>query len=397
MRAQTASSNQFHWPASTMTQDQDEYVDARDSSGQWYAAIVKEVYPDGGMAVHYLGWGPRFDEVIPSDKREERIAPLYSKSPDRRTWSTEDQIEVKLKEEEGDLETRWIPASISEVDTVGSRVQVRYMTSEEKEAKWKKGRTGEQHSDDDATTALKKSSSSPSSDTTKEYAVIQWFGILSDHVCPYGTHHKKQTAAVARHTSASAASYVGNTHSGTGGGTIVSGISTLSHLFTKPLQTLTSAANYSFGDRHVKGTPDVPGAVGLQNLGNTCFMNSILQCLSNTKPLTDLFFLTRYLKDLNKDNKLGHGGKLASCYAKLVHDMWCNEFSKVVPREFKTMIGEFQPQFAGYEQHDSQEFLGFLLDGLHVTAACLLCLPSHPFICRGGCGLLTYFICCCFA
>lgn len=358
-----------------MIQEQGKYVDARDATGQWYAAMLKEVYPDGGMAVHYMGWSPRFDDVIPSDQREERIAPLYSKSPDRRTWCAEGQIEVKLLEEEGEFGALWIPASIMEVDSIGSRVQIQYITSEEKQTKLKKGRTCAQRSDDDSA-ALKKSPSSSSDTTTKEYPVMKWFEVLSDHVCPYGTHFKKQHAAVDRHTSASEASSVDNNHntvSGTGGGAIVSSISTLSHLFTKPFQTLTSAANYSFGDRHVKGAPDVPGAVGLQNLGNTCFMNSILQCLSNTKPLTDLFFLDRYLEDLNKDNKLGHGGKLASSYAKLVHDMWCNEYTRLVPREFKAMIGEFQPQFAGYEQHDSQEFLGFLLDGLHVMAACCAC------------------------
>jgi len=381
MRAQTAS-----------TREQDiEYLDAQDASGKWYAAIVKELHPDGGITVHYMGWSPRFDEIIPSDKREGKIAPLYSRSHDRRTWSPEDQIEVKVVEEEGEFGAMWIPATIVEIDTLGGQVRVKYLTSKEKENKWKKGRTGERcSSSDSGDDALKKSSASDRTAAKLagdlDYMVTKWLGILSDHVCPYGTHYnKKQTvASVARLTSSSSAvahslstpivpprSVDDNpsTNPASGGNFV----SSISHLFTKPFQSLTSAANYGFSDRHVKGKPNVPGAVGLQNLGNTCFMNSILQCLSNTKPLTDLFFLKHYQKDLNTDNKLGHGGKLASTYAKLVHDMWINEYTKLVPREFKTMIGEFQPQFAGYEQHDSQEFLGFLLDGLHVR----ICIYNH--------------------
>lgn len=107
------------------------------------------------------------------------------------------------------------------------------------------------------------------------------------------------------------------------------------------------------------------GVCGLQNLGNTCFMNSSLQCLSNTYELTQYFLSNEFLKDLNKNNPLGTGGYLISGYSELIKELWMGTESYVSPWDLKKVIGKFAPQFSGYSQQDSQELLSYLLDGLH--------------------------------
>ncbi|KAI9813938.1 MAG: Ubiquitin carboxyl-terminal hydrolase 15 [Thelocarpon impressellum] len=107
------------------------------------------------------------------------------------------------------------------------------------------------------------------------------------------------------------------------------------------------------------------GTCGLSNLGNTCYMNSALQCVRSVEELTEYFRLGRYKHELNPSNPLSHNGDVAKSYANLLEMMYSPTAStSVTPRAFKNTIGRYGPSFSGYGQQDSQEFLGFLLDGL---------------------------------
>uniref|UniRef100_A0A674BJ43 Ubiquitin carboxyl-terminal hydrolase n=1 Tax=Salmo trutta TaxID=8032 RepID=A0A674BJ43_SALTR len=140
---------------------------------------------------------------------------------------------------------------------------------------------------------------------------------------------------------------------------------TISSTITNGDSSNSGSYNSYSSSYNYRESPSQPGLCGLSNLGNTCFMNSALQCLSNASPLTEYFLDDQYEAEINRENPLGMRGEIAESYADLVKQMWLSRSSYVAPRTFKTQVGRFAPQFSGYQQQDSQELLAFLMDGLH--------------------------------
>ncbi|CAK9818247.1 Ubiquitin carboxyl-terminal hydrolase 2 [Anthophora quadrimaculata] len=107
------------------------------------------------------------------------------------------------------------------------------------------------------------------------------------------------------------------------------------------------------------------GLNGLRNIGNTCFMNSVIQCLSNTRPLLEYLLNEQYLADINTTTS-SMKGALIKAFSQVIHELWEVGGDHVVnTTALKSQIQRFAPRFIGYSQQDAQEFLRYLLEGLH--------------------------------
>eukprot|EP00091_Calanus_sinicus_P019968 TRINITY_DN5225_c0_g1_i2.p1 TRINITY_DN5225_c0_g1~~TRINITY_DN5225_c0_g1_i2.p1 ORF type:complete len:322 (-),score=54.63 TRINITY_DN5225_c0_g1_i2:691-1656(-) len=93
-------------------------------------------------------------------------------------------------------------------------------------------------------------------------------------------------------------------------------------------------------------------------------MNSVIQCLSNTKLLTNYLLNDEHVRDINTTNS-SMKGSLIKAFATVIKGLWKSNGRVVDPSSLKGAVQRFAPRFSGYNQEDSQEFLRYLLEGLH--------------------------------
>lgn len=96
---------------------------------------------------------------------------------------------------------------------------------------------------------------------------------------------------------------------------------------------------------------------GLANLGNTCYMNTVLQTLLHTKSLSK-YFLT-----LNKEELISiKQNQITYSYLRLLLKYIQKNKQNILPLTFKRNFQEKVSYFYGNNQHDAQEFFTFLID-----------------------------------
>ena len=104
-------------------------------------------------------------------------------------------------------------------------------------------------------------------------------------------------------------------------------------------------------------------ANGLENVGATCYMNATLQCLAHIEHLTKYLLKPEKIKNLLSDkNKY----KLTSAYIEVLQKLWLNnDIEYYSPDNFKNIISEMNPLFAGIQANDSKDLVLFLMETIH--------------------------------
>jgi len=99
---------------------------------------------------------------------------------------------------------------------------------------------------------------------------------------------------------------------------------------------------------------------GLENIGNSCWMNCIIQALSATLPLSNYFLSKKYSNDLIPRKYF------ANNYFELLKKLWGPHGGEVNPEEFLNCFCVLVPGLSQpYQQQDAHEALVYLLDLLH--------------------------------
>lgn len=94
--------------------------------------------------------------------------------------------------------------------------------------------------------------------------------------------------------------------------------------------------------------------------------NAALQCVANTKMLSQYFNSNCHLFELNRDNPLGFKGHIAKRFGDLVREMWSPNAKAIAPIKLRWTIGRYSSNFSGFQQQDSQVSFGIGLPPLYL-------------------------------
>lgn len=104
---------------------------------------------------------------------------------------------------------------------------------------------------------------------------------------------------------------------------------------------------------------------GIYNMGNACYMNAPCQSLANIHQFHEYYIDKKAYEDqINVTSENGYKGELVISFAELIRDLWKKE-SVTVPRDFRRLVGQLDDDFGGDDMQDADDFLDFLVDGLH--------------------------------
>ena len=114
-------------------------------------------------------------------------------------------------------------------------------------------------------------------------------------------------------------------------------------------------------------TPEIPStppehALGLENIGATCYMNATLQCLCHVNSIKDYFL------DDNTYNQYisTKPASLTKCFADVLRKIWSSTYEQSYPpREFKNKISIMNPLFKGIQANDSKDLVLFIYENIH--------------------------------
>lgn len=104
------------------------------------------------------------------------------------------------------------------------------------------------------------------------------------------------------------------------------------------------------------------GLIGIKNLGNSCYINTILQCLFQCYDLLYYVLTSKYEDDINQKSQFK--GQIAINLFKIIENVWTKQNTSLNLSSFRLNIQSLSSQFASNNQQDPHEFYLLLLEAL---------------------------------